>query len=394
MGTVGAASGRSSLPVRAPFARGPRPFDAERLLIDVALETTVGMPLPRPRRPDEDTGTELPPTFFLEVGHDEVRVIEDGGAAIVERWARGAVHAVLHRIDEEELVLDLRWPGSARGGRVAAESSAEARHVAELLARDTRARRGVDAESDAAFSELVTATLPDPIRVERHRAVAGLPQLLERGERPLIVAGAFRGFSDGIILLTDRAVRWWSGGRRSPVVLPREEIRASRTETVAGEPELVLEPYLGRAVRLHGVEPPDRAAAIAATLGQDQAEDALDALLAREPNDAVAHTIRRQLARARKLISDGERPMAFAVALRGVTRGALLATDQRLLWVAAKGEPISIDRELIVGVEPVRKLVVTRLEVSLAGGESECFDAIEPRDRAALIAGALASAPG
>jgi MoxR-like ATPase len=137
-------------------------------------------------------------------------VIEEGGAAIVERWCRGAVCAVLHRIDEEELILDLRWPGSTRGGRVAAESSAEAREVAELLARDTRARRGVDAEAGAAFSELVTATLPD----------------------------------------------------------------------------------------------------------------------------------------------------------------------------------------LIEAVEPVRRLLVTRLDVSLAGGESERFDAIEPRDRAALIAGALASAPG
>lgn len=291
-------------------------------------------------------------------------------------------------------MLELRWPGSTRGGRVAAESSAEARQVAELLARDTRVRRGVDAEADAAFSELVTATLPDPIRVERHRAVAGLAQLLERGERPLIVAGALRGFSGGVILLTDRAVRWWSGGRRSPVVLPREEIRTGRTEIVAGAPELVLEPYLGRAVRLHTVEPPDRAAAIATTLGQDPRAKALDALLEREPNDAVSHTVRRQLARARKLIREGERPMAFAVAIRGATRGALLATDQRLLWVAAKGEPISIDRELIEAAQPVRRLPVTRLDVSLAGGESERFDAIEPRDRAALIAGALASAPG
>jgi hypothetical protein len=394
--TASAARGRSSLPVRAPFARGPRPFEPEEFLVDAVLHTTVGVPLPRRRRPDEDMGTELPPNFFLEVDHDEVRVIEDGGAAIVERWARGAVHAVIHRIDEGELVLTLRWPGSTRGGRVAAESSAEAREVAELLARDTRTRRGVDAEADAAFGELVSATLPDPIRVERHRAIAGLAQLLERGERPLIVAGAARGFSDGIILLTDRAVRWWSGGRRSPVVVPREEILTGRTETVAGDMDLVLEPYSGRAVRIETVEPPDRAKAIATALGSDPEGrvDPLDALLANEPNDAVSHPIRRQLARARELIRDGERPTAFAGALRGARRGALLVTDQRLLWVAAKGELISIDRRLIKAVEPERKLIVTRLDVSMTDGGIERFDAIEPRHRAALIAGALASDPG
>jgi hypothetical protein len=382
--------------VRARFARGPRPFEPEEALVDVGLRTTVGVPLPRPRRPDDDTGTELPPRFFLEVDDDEVRVIEDGGAAIVESWARGAVNAVIHRIDEDELVLTLRWPGSTRGGRVVAESSAEAREVAELLARDTRARRGVDAEADAALSELVSATLPDSLRLERRRAVAGVAHLLEPGERPLTVAGAARGFSDGIVLLTDRAVRWWSGGRRSPVVLPREEIRTGSTDTVAGDMDLVLEPYSGRAVRVQAVEPPDRAEAIATALRSDPERSAepLDALLAKEPNDALAHTIRGQLARARKLIREGEHPMAFAVALRGTTRGALLVTDQRLFWVAAKGEPISMDRALIEAVEPVRKLIVTRLDVSLTDGESERFDAIEPRDRATLIAGALASAPG
>jgi hypothetical protein len=394
--TASAAPDRSPLPVRARFARGPRPFDAEEFLVDAVLHTTVPVPVPRRRRPDEDMGTELPPSFFLEVDHDEVRVIEDGGGAVVESWGRGAVHAVVHRNDEDELVLELRWPGSTRGGRVTAESGAEAREVAELLARDTRARRGVDAEADAAFGELVTATLPDPLRLERHRAVAGLAHLLERGERPMIVAGAARGLSDGIVLLTDRAVRWWSGGRRSPVVLPRGEIRTGRTETVAGYMDLVLEPYLGRAVRLQTVDPADRAKAIAMALrrGPEDPADRLDALLAREPNDAVAHTIRKQLARARKLIRDGERPTAFAAALRGAKRGALLVTDQRVLWVAAKGEPISIDRDLIEAVEPVRKLIVTRLDLRLAGGESERFDAIEPRDRAALIVGALASAPG
>jgi len=391
-----AAPGHSSLPVRAPFARGPRPFEPEEYLVDAVLRTTVGVPLPRRRRPDEDMGTELPPSFFLEVDHDEVRVLEDGGGAVVERWARGAVHAVVHRIDEEELVLELRWPGSTRGGRVAAETSAEAREVAELLARDTRARRGVDAEADAAFGELVSATLPDLLRLERHRAVARLAQLLDRGERPVIVAGASSRFIDGIVLLTDRAVRWWSGGRRSPLVVPREEIRTARTETVGDDTDLVLEPYSGRAVRIQWVQPPDRAKAIATALRGDPEGPAhqLDALLAEEPNDAVSHPIRRQLARARKLIRDGERPTAFAGALRGVTRGALLVTDQRLLWVAAKGEPISIDRELIEAVEPERKLIVTRLDVSMTDGETERFDAIEPRDRAALIVGALASAPG
>ena len=392
--TASASSGRSPLPVRAAFARGPRRFDAEELLVDVVLHTTLPVPVPRRRHPDEDMGTELPPRFFLEVDHDEVRVIEDGGARVVERWARGAVHAVLHRIEEDELVLELRWPKSTRGGRVAAESSAEAREVAELLTRDTRARRGVDVEADAAFGELVSATLPDSLRLERPRAVAGLAHLLERGERALIVAGASSRYIDGIVVLTDRAVRWWSGGRRSPVVVPREEIRTARTETVADNTDLVLEPFSGRAVRIQWVQPPDRAKAIATALRRDPEGPAapLDALLAKEPNDALSRTVRPQLARARQLLRDGERPMAFAAALRGATRGALLVTDQRLLWVAAEGEPISIERALIDAVEPERKLIVTRLDVSMTNGKRERFDAIETRDRAALIAGALAPA--
>ncbi len=253
-----------ALPARAAFRRGPWPFEAEEFLADVVLRGPLGLPLPRPKRPDDDIRTGLPPKFVLEVAEDSVRVLDDGATRLVESWQRGAVDAWVPRMDEDEVVVELRWPGGERAGRIVGDASPEARAVAELLAADTRVRRGVDPEVDAALRRLVTEILSDELARDRHSALAEQATLLQPDDRPRLVAGAARGFSDGILLLTDRALRWCSGGRKRPLLLTRDEIESAVLETTGDFTELVVRRAAGKTLRLDGLDPPDAGPAIVA----------------------------------------------------------------------------------------------------------------------------------
>lgn len=361
--------------------------------MDVVLDSTIGLPLPRRRSPGDDVGTALPPRFVIEVTSDEVRVLDGAGDDKVDCWPRGGVAAYIHSMDEVEVEVELRWPDGDRAGRILAETSPEAREVAELLASDTRVARGADRAGDATLRRLVTATLSDEGRMERQNAIADLSRLLGEGERPLVTAAAERGMSSGIVLLTDRRLLWCSIGRKQPLILPREEICAARCEAVARWTQLIIERSADRRVTLDGVDPQSAGEAIAGALTPEPVEpappDMLDVLLADEPDEEATALIGKQLERVRELLLDGERPAAFTLACRGTRLGALVVTDRRVLWASKKGEPIVIERERISGVQRSKRFTVISLELELHGGEKERFDAVEPPARAGLILTAL-----
>jgi hypothetical protein len=384
-------TGAASPPIRAPFRRGPRPFDAGELAIDVVLDSTVGFPLPRPKRPDEDLGAELPPRFVLEVGAEEVFVLDDGGEAVVERWPRGSVDARIDLLDDKELWLELQWPRSMRSGRIVADTSRAVLDLAGLLIEDTLVQRGAPREPGAALRRLAAETLPEETQLERHKAISGVATMLRAEERPLLVAAAARGWSDGIVVLTDRALHWWAGGRKDPLVLPRDRVRSAGSQPVAGSVELTVQPREGKDILLSSIEPQERSAELASAL--NPRADALDELLAGEGDGTAFLLLRDRLDLVRPLLDDGERAVAYAGAMRNVTSGALVVTDRRIVWAAKKGAPVEIDRAEIGDARIRRGLVVTDIRLDLDDGREEHFHAIEPRDRAAAIAGALGFAP-
>ncbi len=377
---------------RAAFTRGRRPLadGAADLLTDLVLDSTVGFPLPRGPRPSDDEGSGLPPRFVVEVADLEVRVLDDGGEGLVESWPRGTVTAHVHSLDEDEIVLALRWPGGERAGRIMGAATPEARRVAELLAADTRAQRGADREGDARLRRLAVEALPDELLTDQHAALAELALLLREGERPLVVAGAWRGMRTGLVLLTGDALHWASGARREPLLLAREEIASAAVDMYRDTAaELSLERRAARRVTLDLVEPVDAAHAIAREL-VPSSPDPLDALLAEADEDAKL-LVAKPLERVRDLLAPDERPLAFTRALRGTRVGALVVTDRRLLWVGRRAEPLEVERASIRAVRTRdRRFKVTELELDHGDGATLRFDSIEPPARAALIVDALA----
>lgn len=382
----------SSLPLRAAFRRGPRRFDIGEFAADVVLDSTVGFPLPRRKRSDEDVGTELPPRFVLEVDAKEVRVLDDRAEVVLDSWPRGCVDARIDLLDGQELWLELQWPCSMRGGRIIAETSPETRELADLLLEDTRVRRGAAREPGTALRCLVAETLPERLQMELHRAISGVAMMLRDGEQPLLVAGAMRGWSEGIVVVTDRALLWWAGGRKEPLVLPRDQIRsAAASPPFAGSVDLTVQPREGKDIVLALIQPTDRGADLASAL--NPRADALDELIAQERDGSAFLRLRDRLESVRPMIADGERPTAYAGAMLNTTSGVLVVTDRRLLWVPRKGGPIEIDRAEIKGAEVTRGRILTRISLDLSDGRQQRFDAIEPRDRAATLVAALGYAP-
>ena len=355
-----------------------------KLMIDGVTQGALGLPvpLPQPRR-----SRVLPKRFVLEVAEDEVRVL-DGDAGVLERWPRGAVDARIRLLDERDVQLDLRWPDQVRRAGLYADAAAETVAVAELLAQDTRLAHGLDEEADAAFTRLAAETLPEALRRERGTALRGVAVMLQPGERPLVVAGADRGLSFGIALLTDRALLWWAGGRKASLAIPREEIAAAAVERV----ELVVEDVGGRRSSLGDFDPAERAREIAellvAALPEPAAPHPFDVLV-EATGEKITWHIRHDLELVRELWEEGERGLELAIGIVGSRRGALVVTDRRLLWVSRKADPIAIGRADVAAGELGRRLGLTRLELTLTGGETRRIDAIEPSDRAALILAAL-----
>ncbi len=300
------------------------------------------------------------------------------------------VDAWVHRMDEDEVVLELRWPGGARLGRIVGDQSPEAREVAELLASDARARRGVDPEADAALRRLTGEILTDELRRERNSALAEQAGLLQRGERPQVVAGAARGLSDGILLLTDGALRWCSGGRRRPLMLPRHEIESAVLETSGGLTELVIRRVEGRTLRLGGLEPPDAGPVIVAALeATNTGKHSVDELLERTPG--LSWGAGKQIERVKELMHEDERAHFVALAQRVLRVGLLVVTEERLLWASRKGEPLVAERAAIVHTASTPLRIGARLDLALESGLNERFDGIEPSERAVEIAAALSA---
>ena len=258
-----------------------------------------------------------------------------------------------------------------------------------MLAQDTRLAHGLDEEADAAFTRLAAETLPDALRLERGTALRGVAVMLQPGERPLVVAGADRGLSSGVALLTDRALLWWAGGRKASLAIAREEIAAAAVER---DVELVVEDLGGRRFSLGDLDPPERAKEIAAllvaALPEPAAAHPFD-LLVEATGEKDTWPIRHDLEAVRELWEDGELGLALAIGIVGSRRGALVVTDRRLLWVSRKAEPIVLDRAELAAGELKRRLTLTRIELTLAGGAQHRIDAVEPADRAAEILAAL-----
>lgn len=130
---------------------------------------------------------------------------------------------------------------------------------------------------------------------------------------------------DGIVLVTDRGLRWCSGRRKGPLAFPRDAIRGAAREVVSGIVELTVLTRTEKDVRLSCIEPRERGAELASAL--NPRADALDALLAEEEDGSVRLQVSDELDLARGLLKDGERPTAYAGALRGVRGGALVVTS-------------------------------------------------------------------
>ena len=368
---------------RAVFTRGyQRLADAaENLVLDVVL---VGLPVPRRRRPAEDTGTELPPRFVLELTPEAVRVLEPEDDRLVESWPRRHVDADIHSLDDHEIELELYWPGGLRTGRIRAPATPAARAVGEALARDTRLAHGGSAEAEERLERLVADTLPSKLAAEHHAAIAGLALRLRAGEGPLAVAGAMHAWSGGAVLLTDMAVHWCSDGRKEPLLLPREAIRRCRLAPNVNELELEL--ATGERRRLGLVEPRSTAELIAAALTPSL--DPLDALLS-EADEKDSHELRATLDRVRMLLRPDERPLVLAAASHGIRTGALVLTDRRLLWVRKKGDPLLYERGSMDAARVRKSIGGAELELEFAGGGKEQFYGIRSRERADRIAAAV-----
>jgi hypothetical protein len=354
----------SDPPLRAPFSRvtGVDP-------VRIAVETAVGVPVPLP--PHRSA------RVTLQVGPDEARLeTTDGDVA----WPRGAVDARVRAQDDDWVELELRWPATARRERLRGRTP-EAIEIAERLAQDTRIAAGSDPEAEAALFALAEATLPPALRTEYHAELRAVTTLLAPGERPLALAGAMRGLSDGIVVLTGRTLGWWGGGRKAAVVIPRDAI----TRAVVEADELRVE-HAGGTITLAAVRPPERAGELLALLDLP-APEGVDALA----GDALAEQLERELELLRPLWQDGERGELLAHGYVGAKRGALVVTDRRLLWASRKAEPLVWERAAIASISGKRSFGMTRVDIALRDGGSHRFDGVEPRERAEALIGLLAA---
>jgi hypothetical protein len=198
-----------------------------------------------------------------------------------------------------------------------------------------------------------------------------------------------RGLSGGIVVVTDRALAWWGGGRRWPTVIPRDAITGAEPVEAAGSEELRVA-HGGAATVLGLVEPPGRAAELAALLAAGlPGPSGLDALVAAEPDAGITWQLKRELELVRDLWREREAGELLALGFVGGKRGALVLTDDRLLWASRKADPVVLERAAIAGVTAKRVLGVIRLDLALDGGGAQRFDAVEPRERAEALAAAL-----
>jgi hypothetical protein len=353
----------SAPPLRAPFTRqtGVDP-------VRVVVEGTVGVPVPLP--PRRSTRVEL------EVGPDEARLrTTDGDVS----WPRGAVDARVRAQADGWVDLELRWPGTARRERLRGRTP-EAIEIAERLAQDTRVAAGSDPGAETALRELAEATLPPALRTDHHAELRAVTALLAPGERPLALAGAMRGLSDGIVVLTDRMLGWWGGGRKAAVVIPRDAIARA-----AADGDAVRLEHEGETTLLAAIRPPERAAELLALLDLP-APAGVDALIA---GDALAEQLRRELKLIHGLWSDGERGELLASGYIGAKRGALVLTDRRLLWASRKADPLVWNRAAIASISAKRSFGLTRVDLALHDGGSHRFDGVDPRERAEALVAAL-----
>jgi hypothetical protein len=349
-------------PLRASFTRvtGIDP-------VRIAVEATVGVPVPLPPR----RSTRV----MLENDGTETRLLDaDGG--VTDAWPRGAVDARVLEYDAKVVELELRSP--ERRLRLRGAATPEAIEIAERLAQDTRIAAGTDAQADAALRELAEATLTLALRTDYHAELRAVSALLAPGERPLALAGAMRGLSDGIVLLTDRMLGWWGGGRKAALVIPRDAIRAA----AVAEPGELRVDHEGGTATLAAFQPAERAAELLALLDLP-APAGVDALAA---GDDEAEQLQRELELIRALWEEGERGELLATGYVGARHGALVLTDRRLLWASRKAEPLVWERAAIAAITAKRSLGATRVDITLRDGGTHRFDIVQPRERAEALA--------
>jgi hypothetical protein len=360
----------SGLPLRAAFER----VDGIDPTFLLRIAAPVPVPLPRDPHP-----TGLPKRVVLELDAGELRILD--GDRVLEAWPRGALVARVDELGGASVDLKLRWPDGGRAGVLRARDSPDALAIAEALARDARVASGGDAPGDDTVHALAAATLPARLRSDYADEIRAVTSVLSPGERPLAVAVAHAG----IVVLTDRALSWWAGGRREPVVIPRTTIRAVASARWVGE-TLWIDHGADGPTSFTSVEPAGRAAEIAA--GFDAVHE-VDRLVAADDDIALLEGLWRELALARERWLPGERGELLARADVGFRSGALLLSDRRLLWVCRKADPIAVARADVAGAECKRSIGLTRLELALSGGGELTFEAVQPRERAELLRSAL-----
>jgi hypothetical protein len=327
----------------------------------------IGLPAPGLRVP------ALPERLTLELDDDELRILNRRDGRLFDARPRGAIDARV-TVLQNDVELSLRWPDDERRHLIRAEASAEAMEVAEALARDSRVARGADPETDAALMRLAAETLPPELLRERHDALRKIAELLERGERPLVVAGGDRGLDYGIVLLTDRTLFQWAGGRKTWLDLPREELAGACTNAHGW---LFVADAAGRRYEIEDIKPPERAEEIVAALGLPLLPDGkLDDL-------AVS---RADAARVIAAWEVGEVPQAFATGTVGWRSGVLGVTDRRLLWVPRKDEPVALDRAQIVAARMRDEFLSAHLLITLRNGDEHVFELVGKRDATKVLA--------
>jgi hypothetical protein len=348
----------SELPLRATFTR-------DHWIAASALRGTTGLPIPLPVH-----------RVVLELDENELRLLGRRGA-VSEAWPRGALGARISPVGRDGFELKLRRPDGGRTTTLRATKSADALALAELLAQDTRIAAGTDLGAHEAVRRLAAETLPEKLRRRHADKLGAITALLAPGERPAAVAVA----TSGVALLTDRALCWWDGGRKDPVVIERGAIRFA-----AAAPDALLVDHDDGIERFEFLEPDGRAAEIAAALPP---RAGLDELLASESDVEMLWEVRRAFAPLRARWRDGERGELFARADFQLRTGALVLTDLRLLWGSGKADPIVLERREVVRAETKRVLGIRSLELALPGGGELEFDDIAPRERLEKIRAVL-----
>jgi hypothetical protein len=231
----------TELPLRATFTR-------EYPIVSDVLRGAVGAPIPLPVN-------RLWRRFVLELDENELRFLRKRGA-VVEAWPRGALAARISQLAPASVELKLRRP-DGRTTTLRARGSADALALAELLAQDTRVAAGTDLECDEAVRRLAAETLPEKLRSDHADKLRAISALLTPGERPAALAVS----TFGVALLTDRALCWWNGGRKEPVVIARGDVRFA-----AAAPDALLVDHDSGTEQLLFLEPAGRAAVLAAAL--------------------------------------------------------------------------------------------------------------------------------